>query len=46
MASGIAQILFQNAKKDKFETIIREADVVLVPDLYVSELSNTMNIGG
>jgi predicted nucleic acid-binding protein len=40
--SGIAQILFQTPKKEKFEAILQEASLVLAPDLYVSELSNTL----
>jgi predicted nucleic acid-binding protein len=40
--SGIAQILFQTAKKDKFEAVLKEASSVMAPDLYVSELTNTL----
>ncbi|AEF84677.1 hypothetical protein TREPR_0439 [Treponema primitia ZAS-2] len=40
--SGVAQILFQTSKKEKFETLLQEATSVLAPDLYVSELSNTL----
>ncbi|GHV83574.1 hypothetical protein AGMMS50212_09140 [Spirochaetia bacterium] len=40
--SGIAQVLFQTSKRDKFETILRDAEYVLAPDLYVTELSNTL----
>jgi predicted nucleic acid-binding protein len=40
--SGVAQILFQNSKKDKFEAILQEAATVLAPDLYIPELSNTL----
>jgi predicted nucleic acid-binding protein len=40
--SGIAQILFQTSKKEKFEAVLQEAALVLAPDLYVSELSNTL----
>ncbi|GHT70156.1 hypothetical protein FACS1894110_21110 [Spirochaetia bacterium] len=40
--SGIAQILFQAPKKDKFEAALKESSLVLAPDLYVSELTNTL----
>jgi len=40
--SGITQILFQREKKDKFYRVLQEASLVLAPDIYVSELSNTL----
>jgi predicted nucleic acid-binding protein len=40
--SGIAQILFQTPKKEKFETVLNNASIIVTPDLYVPELSNTL----
>jgi predicted nucleic acid-binding protein len=40
--SGVAQILFQTSKRDKFEAVLQNTELVLSPDLYVSELSNTL----
>jgi len=40
--SGIAEILFKNEKNDKFNDILNQADTVLAPDLYFSELANTL----
>ncbi|AEF82139.1 conserved hypothetical protein [Leadbettera azotonutricia ZAS-9] len=40
--SSAAQILLQTPKKEKFETALRKAKLILSPDLYVSELSNTL----
>jgi predicted nucleic acid-binding protein len=40
--SGVAQILFQTAKKDTFKAMLKESSSVLAPDLYVSELTNTL----
>jgi predicted nucleic acid-binding protein len=40
--SGVMQIVLQKPKKDKFEAALKDADQILAPDLYVSELSNTL----
>jgi predicted nucleic acid-binding protein len=40
--SGIAQILLQTSKKDTFKTMLKESSSVLAPDLYISELANTL----
>ncbi|GHV93893.1 hypothetical protein AGMMS50293_02130 [Spirochaetia bacterium] len=39
---GMAQILFQQEKTDKFSKLLAEADLILAPDLFVSELTNTL----
>jgi len=41
-ASGAAEILFQKEKSKIFNKIIDEASIVLSPDLYVTELTNTL----
>ena len=38
--SGIVEILLQREKNRKFYEILQEADLVITPDLYVSELTN------
>jgi len=40
--SGVTEILFKNEKGIKFKKIIKEADIVFAPDLYISELTNTL----
>jgi predicted nucleic acid-binding protein len=40
--SGVAEILFKKEKEHKFKKVINEADIVFAPDLYVSELTNTL----
>ncbi|GHV05860.1 hypothetical protein AGMMS50229_09640 [Campylobacterota bacterium] len=40
--SSVAQILFQSAQKERFLTVLHEADLTLSPDLYVAELTNTV----
>ncbi|GHU79906.1 hypothetical protein FACS189462_5670 [Spirochaetia bacterium] len=40
--SGAMQILFNKEKKSKFTEVFQEASLVLAPDLYVSELTNTL----
>lgn len=39
--SGAAQIILQKEKFKKYKEIIDNAKMVIAPDLYVSELSNT-----
>jgi predicted nucleic acid-binding protein len=39
--SGVTQILLKKEKGDKFGKILKEATMVIVPDLYISELTNT-----
>jgi predicted nucleic acid-binding protein len=41
-ASGVIQIVLHKAKQKKFEDALHDAGLVLAPDLYVSELSNTL----
>ena len=39
---GMAQVLFPQEKADKFSKMHAEADLILAPDLFVSELTNTL----
>jgi predicted nucleic acid-binding protein len=39
--SAITQILLHNAKMDKFNAVLQESALVLAPDSYISELTNT-----
>jgi predicted nucleic acid-binding protein len=39
--SAVTQILLHNAKMDKFNAVLQEAALVLAPDSYISELTNT-----
>jgi predicted nucleic acid-binding protein len=39
---GAMEILLQKEKADKFSKALQEAALVIVPDLYVSELTNTL----
>lgn len=40
--SGIAELLFKKEKCDKFIKILNEANLIFAPDLYISELTNTL----
>jgi predicted nucleic acid-binding protein len=40
--SGITQILLKKEKEHKFTEIIKKAAKVIAPDLYISELTNTL----
>ena len=40
--SGAIEILLQKEKSDKFSKILQEATLIVAPDLYVSELTNTI----
>jgi len=40
--SGVTEILFHKEKARKFEKVLREATHVITPDLYISELTNTL----
>jgi predicted nucleic acid-binding protein len=39
---GAMEILLRKEKADKFCKILQEAELVIAPDLYVSELTNTL----
>ncbi|WP_461246275.1 type II toxin-antitoxin system VapC family toxin [Treponema sp. R6D11] len=39
--SGSTEILLRKEKSKKFDDLLQEAKIVLTPDLYISELSNT-----
>ena len=41
-ASGAMEILLNKEKADKFHKILYESTLVITPDLYVSELANTL----
>ena len=41
-ASGAVEILLQREKADKFSKVLEESSFVWAPDLYVSELTNTL----
>ena len=40
--SGALEILLQKDKANKFSTILQESSLVLAPDLFISELANTL----
>ena len=40
--SGAMEILLQKEKAEKFSAILKTATLVLAPDLYISELTNTL----
>ena len=40
--SGAMEILLQKEKAGKFHKILHESTLVIAPDLYVSELANTL----
>ncbi|GHV92054.1 hypothetical protein AGMMS50268_25570 [Spirochaetia bacterium] len=39
---GAMEVLMKNPKGEKFNTLLQTASLRLAPDLYVSELSNTL----
>jgi predicted nucleic acid-binding protein len=39
---GAMEILLRKEKADKFGKILQEAELVIAPDLYISELTNTL----
>ena len=40
--SGITEVLFKKEKMEKFAYIINESETVITPDIYISELTNTL----
>jgi predicted nucleic acid-binding protein len=40
--SGIAQVLLQQEKAEKFSALISQAEYIIAPDLFVSELANAL----
>ena len=40
--SGSIEILMQREKVHKFRKVLEESSKILVPDLYISELANTL----
>ncbi len=40
--SGAMEILLQREKAHQFSTILQDASLILAPDLYISELANTL----
>ena len=40
--SGVMEILFSREKADKFNSVLQDATSIVTPDLYVSELTNTL----
>jgi predicted nucleic acid-binding protein len=40
--SGASQILFHKEKMERFDIALQEASLVMAPDLYVPELTNTL----
>ena len=40
--SGAVEILLQKENANKYEEILQKSSIVLSPDLYVSELTNTL----
>jgi predicted nucleic acid-binding protein len=40
--SGVIEILFQKEKVAKYRLILDQSSYIMVPDLYVSELTNTL----
>jgi predicted nucleic acid-binding protein len=38
---GAMEILLQKEKADKFGKILQDAELIIAPDLYISELTNT-----
>ncbi|GHV17330.1 hypothetical protein FACS189493_4750 [Spirochaetia bacterium] len=41
--SGAAQVVFNNKEKHaKFQKVLDGADMIIAPDLYISELTNTL----
>jgi predicted nucleic acid-binding protein len=39
---GAMEILLQKEKAEKFSKILQEATLIIAPDLYISELTNTL----
>jgi predicted nucleic acid-binding protein len=39
---GAVEILLQKEKADKFDDVLQEASFVITPDLFISELTNTL----
>jgi predicted nucleic acid-binding protein len=39
---GAMEILLRKEKADKFGKILQEAELIIAPDLYISELTNTL----
>jgi len=39
---GALEILLQKKKADKFSNILQESTLIVAPDIYVSELTNTL----
>jgi predicted nucleic acid-binding protein len=39
---GAMEILLRKEKADKFGEILQEAELIIAPDLYISELTNTL----
>jgi predicted nucleic acid-binding protein len=39
---GAMEILLQKEKAEKFSKILQEAELIITPDLYISELTNTL----
>jgi predicted nucleic acid-binding protein len=39
---GAMEILLQKEKAEKFSKILQEATLIVAPDLYISELTNTL----
>jgi predicted nucleic acid-binding protein len=39
---GAIEILLQKEKAEKFSKILQEATLIIAPDLYISELTNTL----
>ena len=39
--SGVIEILLQKKKAPKFNKAVREGTLIITPDLYISELTNT-----
>jgi predicted nucleic acid-binding protein len=39
---GAMEILLRKEKADKFGKILQEAELIIAPDLYISELANTL----
>ena len=40
--SGAIEVLLQKEKSNKFSRVLKEASLVVAPDLYISELANTL----
>jgi predicted nucleic acid-binding protein len=38
---GAMEILLRKEKADKFSGVVQEASLIIAPDLYISELTNT-----